>query len=740
MEQSNMNELFTQALQTRFAHTQENTPYQDEGEYIRDLMSLVSLYLVSAVSYKSACAENARANGGAQNLPGTAMSMEEAMCYVGEYPASLPPPAPEMLEVFAAARAHIDSRALAAQQAGVLLHLERIRGLLQLSDFAFFAMLCALSCALDRGFERLFVSLHGDMELPFPTLGAVQACYGFAHPPKPEDWQGLLDPASAANRLLFAPAPPGKPPLLCPLALRPGILGYILHRPGFSRELAACSTMLDAAQGADEPLFVEAQLGAARAAVEEMCRRTEPRLCILCGVPGSGKKLTLQKIAAEKQVRFLLIRLEELGNACEDIADEITALSMLWGCIPCFALEEAKENTRFMRILGALSHRRIGALLLTTRLRSNIVIEGTLVTRIDYPAPNLEQSLHFWRLFSAAYDTDAAIDWAQLSAKYVLSPGQIRSALWGAADMAKTKGTPVNAKEIDDAILLGNTGRLSEIADKINVFYTWDDLVLGDAPKQMLKDICNRIKYRHVVEAQWGFGAKSAYGTGISILLYGPPGTGKTMSAQVIAGELGLPIYRINLAQIISKYIGETAKNLDTVFSEAKSSNVILFFDEADALFAKRTDVKNSNDRHANSESSYLLQKIEEYTGISILATNLASNFDEAFRRRINYMVNIHMPSPAQRLKLWQNSIPERAPLSPDVDLRLLADSLEFSGSIIKSAALQAAYFAASENTQISMSHITRAVRRELQKLGKSEPHFLQMYSDGGAEADQAVH
>jgi len=230
------------------------------------------------------------------------------------------------------------------------------------------------------------------------------------------------------------------------------------------------------------------------------------------------------------------------------------------------------------------------------------------------------------------------------------------------------------------------------------------------------------------VETQWGFGEKSAYGNGISVLLYGPPGTGKTTCAHVIAGELGLPLYRINLAQIISKYIGETAKNLDTVFNEAKSSNVILFFDEADALFAKRTDVKNSNDRHANSECSYLLQKIEEYSGVSILATNLASNFDEAFRRRINYMINIHMPSPAQRLELWQGHLPRQAPLSPDVDLQVLADNLEFSGSVIKSAVIQAAFFAAREGAPIGMAHLVKAVRWELRKLGKSEPHFLSMY------------
>jgi SpoVK/Ycf46/Vps4 family AAA+-type ATPase len=200
------------------------------------------------------------------------------------------------------------------------------------------------------------------------------------------------------------------------------------------------------------------------------------------------------------------------------------------------------------------------------------------------------------------------------------------------------------------------------------------------------------------------------------------------MSAQVIANALGLPLYRINLAQVISKYIGETAKNLDAIFTEARNSNVVLFFDEADALFAKRTDVKDSNDRHANSESAYLLQKVEEYPGVSILATNLMHNFDEAFRRRINYMVNIGMPSPEQRLLLWQQMAAAGAPLGDDVDLQTLARELEFSGSVIKSASLQAAFYAAEAGGVegcIAMRDYIRAVRLELNKLGKSEPHFL---------------
>jgi SpoVK/Ycf46/Vps4 family AAA+-type ATPase len=338
--------------------------------------------------------------------------------------------------------------------------------------------------------------------------------------------------------------------------------------------------------------------------------------------------------------------------------------------------------------------------------------------------------LRFWQEFLAGCEVSPDIDEKRLAAKYKLSPGRIKSAILAAAEAVATQRGPITARALDEAILLGNTGRLSEIADLIPVSYGWEDLVLGEASSRMLRDVCNRLKYRHLVEGEWGFGDRRAYGNGISILLYGPPGTGKTMSAQVIAGELGLPIYRINLAQIISKYIGETAKNLDAVFTEAKSSNVILFFDEADALFSKRTDVKSSNDRHANSESSYLLQKIEEYSGISILATNLANNFDEAFRRRIGYMININMPGPEQRLKLWRSVIPQSAPLSPEVDLRILAEHLELSGSVIKSAALQAAYFAADCNSPLGMAHIARAVRQELIKLGKSEPHFLTLYPE----------
>ena len=720
-----MEPALSQVLNDRFDPALAGKPYRDEEDYHTDLLARLTLYLLIGVLEQTGDKEG---EGG--YLGGVAMSAEEALDYLLGYPHTGNGPIPQLTALVAAADQYIASRLSAGEAAGFCPRLEHARRQLALGDFSMFCVTCALASALDRGFERVFTALHGDPELPFPTLGVARSLFCLAHPLPPEACRGMEEAASDENKLLFTAPPAEKQPLLHPLRLRPAALGYLRGQPNLSRALAACGGMLDTAAYAGDPLHIGDQLHRAGAVVDAICARDTPRLLILCGPPGSGKRHTLAHIRAERGAEFLCIRLGALPDPPDEVIGELAALALFWGYIPCCLMEnpDTDETALLLRVLEALRPYRIGAVLHVKELRRNIVADGCLVTRVDYPLPALDTAVDLWRRFSAAYPVGSGVDWMGPASKYALTPGQILHALQAAADGARLGGVAIGEAEISAAIIQGNTGQLSKIADPIRVTFTWDDLVLGESSKQLLRDVCNRVKYRHLVETRWGFGAKSAYGNGISVLLYGPPGTGKTMSAQVVAGELGLPIYRINLAQIISKYIGETAKNLDAVFTEAKSSNVILFFDEADALFAKRTDVKNSNDRHANSESSYLLQKIEEYSGISILATNLANNFDEAFRRRINYMINIHMPSPAQRLQLWHNYLPEQAPLSPELDLKPFAENLELSGSVIKSAALQAAFYAADEGGRIGMPQIARAVRQELLKLGKSEPHFLTQY------------
>lgn len=711
-----MDEELGCALTRRFDFKKRNIPYGDNREHLEDLLALCSLYLtvLGACRYVSA-GEDCRVV-----LPGTAADGLEAMEYVSEYPV-FPDLPPDIDEVTSAAWDYIESRVAATQEAESLLRAQRVRRALALDDYAYFALLCALGCALDRGFEQFFVSMHREAELRCPTVGTVRAAWELLEPLPPEA-QALGDFSLDRNRLLYAAPSREWTPMLQPLFLRPEAAAFLTGRSCLTGALAKTEA-LETWEG--EALFLESALEQAGGALDAAQERPAPRLTVLCGPEGSGRRTTLRLLSARRGCRFLLADLEAWPDSGFPTALSMLAAVLLEGYIPVFRMENEALRPRLLEALGIFRPHNLPVFVLAERLRGNLAAPGYLVRRVDYDTPDLRQALALWNLLGKDIPIRPELDWAALAAKFQLTPGKIAVALQTAAD-ALSPGGALDAAAIERAILLGNTNRLSEIADPIPVFYGWEDLVLAEEPMTMLHSVCDRIRYRHQVETLWGWGAKNAYGKGISVLLYGPPGTGKTMCAQVLAGDLHLPLFRINLAQIISKYIGETAKNLDTVFNEAKNSNVVLFFDEADSLFAKRTDVKDSNDRHANSESAYLLQKIEEYSGICILATNLAHNFDEAFRRRIGYIINIPMPAPEQRLALWKACFPADAPLAADVDFTLLS-GLEFSGSVIKSAAAQSAYFAAAEGGGITMSQIARAVRLELRKLGKSEPEFLSL-------------
>jgi SpoVK/Ycf46/Vps4 family AAA+-type ATPase len=237
---------------------------------------------------------------------------------------------------------------------------------------------------------------------------------------------------------------------------------------------------------------------------------------------------------------------------------------------------------------------------------------------------------------------------------------------------------------------------------------------------EQLDEICARVRHHHRVYDDWGFRRKLGHGRGLHVLFSGPPGTGKTMAAAVIANDLGLSLYRIDLAQVVSKYIGETEKNLERVFVAAEQTNAILFFDEADALFGKRSDVKDAHDRYANIEISYLLQRMEEYAGLAILATNLRQHLDEAFLRRLQVSVEFPFPDEAHRRRIWETLFPRQAPISPDVEFDLLAREIKLAGGNLKNIALAAAFYAAEKGGTIDLTHISRAARREHQKLGRS--------------------
>ena len=261
---------------------------------------------------------------------------------------------------------------------------------------------------------------------------------------------------------------------------------------------------------------------------------------------------------------------------------------------------------------------------------------------------------------------------------------------------------------------------LVALARPIAPRHTWDDIVLPPNPLAQLREICNRATLHHIVCGRWGFDRKLLITAGVSALFSGPSGTGKTIAAEIVARALGLDLYKIDLSQIVSKYIGETEKNLDRIFAAAESANLVLFFDEAAALFGKCTKVKDSHDRYANIEVGYLLQKMDEYGGIAILATNLPQNLDEGFIHKFQIVVEFPIPDETARRRIWSTIFPREAPLAPGVDFGWLAREVTLSGGKIRNIAISAAFQAASGDGIISMAELIEAARRETEKSGQT--------------------
>jgi SpoVK/Ycf46/Vps4 family AAA+-type ATPase len=259
---------------------------------------------------------------------------------------------------------------------------------------------------------------------------------------------------------------------------------------------------------------------------------------------------------------------------------------------------------------------------------------------------------------------------------------------------------------------------LTTVSTEIVPKASWERLILPQDSVDQLQELCSAVRHHGIVLEQAGFSQRLSGGTGITALFAGVSGTGKTMAAEVVAGELGLPLFRVDLAAVVSKWIGETEKNLDRVFAAAADSNAILFFDEADALFGKRSEVKDAHDRYANLEISYLLQKMEHYPGTAILATNMRHQLDDAFLRRISFMIVFPLPEPPERARIWQAVWPPELPRAADVDFAALA-RVKLAGGNIKNVVLAAAHLAVAQGRPVGTADLLHAIRREYQKLGK---------------------
>ncbi|MFO7916525.1 MAG: ATP-binding protein, partial [Anaerolineae bacterium] len=333
---------------------------------------------------------------------------------------------------------------------------------------------------------------------------------------------------------------------------------------------------------------------------------------------------------------------------------------------------------------------------------------------LSFPAPDYLQRLSLWERALADVEHEEGLSASALASHYRLFGDQIAHVVSVAAGEARWRDVEnrgIGREDVTAAVRSLSESRLGRLAHAIEVRHDWDDLVLPEDRLDELHEICDRYRHRHTVYDDWGFGRHASAAGGLSVLFAGPSGTGKTMAAGIIAHELGLALYRIDLSAVVSKYIGETEKNLERIFGVAQHANAILLFDEADALFGKRSETRDAHDRYANIEISYLLQRMEDFDGIAILTSNLRKNLDEAFMRRLDFGVEFPLPDEEARLRIWQRLLPDEAPTGDDLDLEELARRYRFSGGSIRNVLMNAAFLAARDGEVIDMQRILWAAR-----------------------------
>lgn len=337
---------------------------------------------------------------------------------------------------------------------------------------------------------------------------------------------------------------------------------------------------------------------------------------------------------------------------------------------------------------------------------------------IELEAPDEQARRELWR--RAAGDVLPEDSIAAVAARYPVTGGVIVDAA-AALRALEVDGSPED--RVHRALRSALDTRIAGLGSRCSTHERWADLVLPEDTMAEVREMVARVRHRQQVFERWGFGRRAGRGRGLSALFSGPPGTGKTMVAGLIAEELGLDLYQVDLSRVVSKWVGETEKNLASLFAAAESGHAVLLFDEADALFAKRTDVKSSMDRYANLEVNYLLQRMEAFAGITVLTTNHDEAIDDAFRRRLSFRIAFPIPDEEERERLWRTMIPLEAELDDDVDYTALAEAYELTGGYIRNVVLRAAFFAADDGSAISMQHFRRAAALELAAMGKVVAH-----------------
>ena len=465
----------------------------------------------------------------------------------------------------------------------------------------------------------------------------------------------------------------------------------------------------------------------------------------LWGAAGSGRCFSARTACIKMGKRCFPVYPEEAyvrGWTPVRTAELILLESLLFQALPILRIPkrwESEERELWLRTAIQSLAGKVRPVFLVSSRKLGIWNSGEklCVQSFELGFMSAAEAREVWKEEVESYVFAAGLHPEEMANLFPFTRGQIREALQNAAFDAKRsrmisekmdmfhpsgeteQGYPISRENLRRGCYSLFERQLVKRAVRVPCVYCWEDLILPKPQKEKLWEAAGQIRRKHQVYEEWGFCRKMPYGQGLSMIFAGPPGTGKTMAAQVFAGELGLELYKVELSAVVSKYVGETEKNLNEIFGQAQKSQVVLFFDEADVLFSKRTEVKEANDKYSNMEAAFLLQKIETYDGVTILATNLIQNFDEAFKRRMKFVIEFPFPGKEERREIWRKAIPEEMP-AEELDYEYLAGTFELSGSNIRGSILHGAFLAAEREKALGMKEILQGIKNEYAKNGKS--------------------
>jgi SpoVK/Ycf46/Vps4 family AAA+-type ATPase len=628
-------------------------------------------------------------------------------------PTAPAPPNPEA----AALLERIEAEADDAEAAGADLRLRRIARTFGLAELDVELLLIALAPDLDSRFERLYGYLHDDVSRRRASVGLWLELCG-VEPASAAAWRALAAGSPLVEGRLVVVEEPDRPFLTRSLRVPDRVSAFLLGAD--APDAAVRELVYDCPSGPNDDGLAERLARAIGGGA---------RLAYVRERPGT----------AAGPLAAAALRMAGLGVLALDLHrvrpdEDVGALATL-------SAREARLAGAGVLAgpLDALGARDAAAIRAIAELPTTVVLFGPanwdpawsrqVPYRCDSEAPAPEERERLW---TAELDGQAAmVDPAAVTRPFRLTGEQVRRAARAARLQATGSGRSVSADDLRAGARAQNAAGLERLATRLEPAVGFADLVLPEEVLESLTELIVRARHRELVLGRWAMAGASSRRRGLTALFAGASGTGKTMAAEVLAFEMGLDLYVVDLASVVDKYVGETEKNLDRIFAEAESVNGVLLFDEADALFGKRSDVSDAHDRYANVEVAYLLQRMELFEGIAILATNLRSNLDEAFARRLDLLIDFPDPEEEDRLRLWRRCLGTAAPREDDLDLEFLARAFRMSGGNIRNIVVAAAYAAAEDGAPISMSHLVRATQREYRKLGRMvvESEFGRYYA-----------